>query len=84
MSSAGPPSATVLVVDDHPIVRRGLTAMLGLESWVEAASVREGAVVGATEAADVAVVDLGLPTATGSSWSAASGAPPAARCSCSR
>ena len=61
--------ATVLVVDDHPVVRRGLTAVLGLETWVgrvvEAASVREGAVVGATEAVDVAVVDLGLPDGDG-------------------
>lgn len=61
--------ATVLVVDDHPVVRRGLAAMLGLEDWVgrvvEAASVREGAALGATEAADVAVVDLGLPDGDG-------------------
>ena len=57
------PAATVLVVDDHPVVRRGLAAMLGLEDWVsrvvEAGSVREGA--GAAERVDVAVVDLGLP-----------------------
>lgn len=63
------PAATVLVVDDHPVVRRGLAAILALEDWVarvvEAASVREGAVVGATEAADVAVVDLGLPDGDG-------------------
>ena len=63
------PAATVLVVDDHPVVRRGLAAMLGLEDWVgrvvEAGSVREGAAVGATERADVAVVDLGLPDGDG-------------------
>ena len=62
------PAATVLVVDDHPVVRRGLAAMLGLEDWVgrvvEAGSVREGAAVGATERAD-AVVDLGLPDGDG-------------------
>jgi DNA-binding NarL/FixJ family response regulator len=63
------PPATVLVVDDHPVVRRGLAAMLGIEDWVgrvvEAGSVREGAVVGATERVDVAVVDLGLPDGDG-------------------
>jgi DNA-binding NarL/FixJ family response regulator len=76
------PAATVLVVDDHPVVRRGLAAMLGLEDWVgrvvQAGSVREGAAVGATERADVAVVDLGLPTATASSWSACCAGPRAA------
>lgn len=63
------PPATVLVVDDHPVVRRGLAAMLGLEDWVgrvvEAGSVREGATLGATERVDVAVVDLGLPDGDG-------------------
>jgi len=63
------PAATVLVVDDHPVVRRGLTAMLGLEEWVgrvvEAGSVRNGAALGATERVDVAVVDLGLPDGDG-------------------
>jgi two-component system, NarL family, response regulator DevR len=63
------PAATVLIVDDHPVVRRGLAAMLGLEDWVarvvEAGSVRDGAAAGATERADVAVVDLGLPDGDG-------------------
>lgn len=60
---------TVLVVDDHPLVRRGLSTLLGLEDWVgrvvEAGSVREGALTGAAEGVDVAVVDLGLPDGSG-------------------
>lgn len=60
---------TVLVVDDHPLLRRGLATLLGLEDWVarvvEAGSVREGAATGAAEAVDVAVVDLGLPDGSG-------------------
>lgn len=62
-------AATVLLVDDHPLLRRGLAALLGLEPWVgrvvEAGSVREGATVGAVEGADMAVVDLGLPDGSG-------------------
>ncbi len=61
--------ATVLLVDDHPLLRRGLAALLSLESWVEqvveAGSVADGAREGALAAADVAVVDLGLPDGDG-------------------
>ncbi|WFG43616.1 response regulator [Pseudonocardia alni] len=60
---------TVLLVDDHPLVRHGLAALLGTESWVGAVlqggSVREGAALGATARPDVAVVDLGLPDGPG-------------------
>lgn len=60
---------TVLVVDDHPLMRRGLATLLGLEGWVsrvvEAGSVREGAAVGAVHGVGLAVVDLGLPDGSG-------------------
>ncbi len=63
------PGVTVLVVDDHPLLRRGLAALLALEEWVgrvvEAGTVRDGAALGAVEAVDVAVVDLGLPDGSG-------------------
>jgi len=61
--------ATVLLVDDHPLVRRGLSALLGLEPWVgrvvEAGSIAEAAREAALAAPDVAVVDLGLPDGDG-------------------
>lgn len=63
------PAATVLLVDDHPLVRRGLGALLDLEPWVgrivEAGSVTQGAAIGAVENVDMAVVDLGLPDGDG-------------------
>ncbi|WP_239163311.1 response regulator transcription factor [Paractinoplanes rishiriensis] len=59
----------VLVVDDHPVVRKGLTAMLTAESWVSAvveadtlAAARRAAT---TDRPDVAVVDLSLPDGDG-------------------
>lgn len=62
-------SATVLLVDDHPLMRRGLAALLTGEAWVarvvEAGTVRDGAAVGAIESVDLAVVDLGLPDGRG-------------------
>jgi two-component system nitrate/nitrite response regulator NarL len=65
----GVDNATVLVVDDHPIVRRGVTALLTVEPWVarvvEATTIRRAQEVAVTERPDVAVVDLGLPDGSG-------------------
>lgn len=69
MSTAGGSPTTVLLVDDHPLVRHGLRALLECESWVdrvvEAAAAREAAALAVTERPDVAVVDLGLPDCAG-------------------
>ena len=59
----------VLLVDDHPIVRRGMAALLAAQPWV-ARTVEAGTVAAAAEAAvverpDAAVVDLGLPDGDG-------------------
>lgn len=63
------PAATVLVVDDHPIVRRGLAALLQVEPWtarvVGAGTVREAHELTVTERPDVVVLDLGLPDGDG-------------------
>lgn len=62
-------AAVVLLVDDHPVVRRGLAAMLGGVSWVggliEAGTVAEALRLGVLEKPDAAVVDLGLPDGDG-------------------
>jgi two-component system nitrate/nitrite response regulator NarL len=69
VSSDEQPRVTVLLVDDHPLLRHGLAALLALEPWVErvvqAATVQDGARTGVLEAVDVAVVDLGLPDGDG-------------------
>lgn len=66
-STAGP--ATVLLVDDHPVVRRGLAAMLNGVPWVgrllEAGTVAEALRLGVLDSPDAAVVDLGLPDGDG-------------------
>ena len=67
MISVGP--VRVLLVDDHPVFRRGLAALLGCEPWV--GDVLEvGDVAGALQATrarqpDVVVLDLGLPDGSG-------------------
>jgi two-component system nitrate/nitrite response regulator NarL len=59
----------VLIVDDHPVVRRGLRVMLEGESWVsevsEAASVEEAVREAVTCQADVIAMDVVLPDGDG-------------------
>jgi DNA-binding NarL/FixJ family response regulator len=59
----------VLVVDDHPVVRRGLRAMLEAEPWVDeiidAASAAEAVRQAVARRVDVAAMDVGLPDADG-------------------
>ncbi|MFB9387171.1 response regulator [Pseudonocardia petroleophila] len=56
--------ARVLVVDDHPVFRRGMTALLrasGFDVVAEAASGTEAVAAAARELPDVVLMDLGLP-----------------------
>lgn len=68
MSRSSEP-AVVLLVDDHPVVRRGLAALLSGESWIgrtiEAGTIAEAAKLAVLERPDTAVVDLGLPDGDG-------------------
>lgn len=61
--------AVVLLVDDHPVVRRGLVALLGGENWIgrtiEAGTIAEASKLAVLERPDIAVVDLGLPDGDG-------------------
>ena len=58
-----------MIVDDHPVLRHGLVALLEPEPWVgrlvEASTVSEATELAVTEHPDIAVVDLGLPDGTG-------------------
>jgi DNA-binding NarL/FixJ family response regulator len=62
-------SRRVLIVDDHPVVRRGLRAMLESESWVrevrEAATVNDAVREAVTGRADLVAMDVTLPDGDG-------------------
>ena len=59
----------VLVVDDHPIMRHGLSVTLGGEPWVaevlEAGTVEQAVRVAVTERPDLVVMDVRLPDGDG-------------------
>jgi DNA-binding NarL/FixJ family response regulator len=59
----------VLVVDDHPVVRRGMVALLAAEVWVrrtiEAGTLADARRLVTTEKPDIVVVDLTLPDGDG-------------------
>ena len=71
MTASPDPHRLTLVVDDHPVVRRGLVALLTGESW--AGEIREAATVGDaltfihSASPTFAVVDLKLPDGSGTS-----------------
>jgi NarL family two-component system response regulator LiaR len=60
---------TVLVVDDHPLVRHGVSGFLaaqgGIEVVAEAGSAEEALVLAGEHAPDVALVDLVMPGSKG-------------------
>jgi DNA-binding NarL/FixJ family response regulator len=64
-----PQSRRVLIVDDHPVVRRGLRAMLEHESWVEevaeAATVEEAIREAVQRQVHVVAMDVSLPDGDG-------------------
>jgi len=59
----------VLVVDDHPVFRAGLVALLGIQPWigrvVEADSVATALDATVREEPGIAILDLGLPDGDG-------------------
>jgi len=63
------PGLIVLIVDDHPVFRRGLRSVLEDTAWVdeivEAASVEEAVRVAVTGKVDVVAMDLVLPDGSG-------------------
>jgi two-component system KDP operon response regulator KdpE len=60
-------SATILVVEDEPEIRRFLRSALGAEGYrvVEAETGARGAIEAGTQKPDLAIVDLGLPDVDG-------------------
>jgi two-component system nitrate/nitrite response regulator NarL len=62
-------SRRILIVDDHPVVRRGLRAMLESESWVsevlEAASVTDAIREAVSGDIDLVAMDVTLPDGDG-------------------
>jgi DNA-binding NarL/FixJ family response regulator len=59
----------ILIVDDHPVVRRGLRSMLQAEPWVaevvEAETVAQAVMEAVTGEVDVVAMDIGLPDGDG-------------------
>jgi DNA-binding NarL/FixJ family response regulator len=59
----------ILIVDDHPVVRRGLRSMLEAEAWVaevlEAETVADAVREAVTADVDVVAMDIGLPDGDG-------------------
>jgi DNA-binding NarL/FixJ family response regulator len=59
----------ILIVDDHPVVRRGLRSMLEAEPWVaevvEAETVAQAVMEAVTGEVDVVAMDIGLPDGDG-------------------
>lgn len=66
---SGPDRIRVLIVDDHPVVRRGLCAMLQGEAWVadvaEAATVAGSIREAVSQQSHVVAMDLALPDGDG-------------------
>lgn len=60
-------AANILVVDDHPIVRKGISALLcHTASYItEASCAAEAADISRTHNIDIAVIDIDLPDANG-------------------
>ena len=65
MSAPGPGKITVLIADDHPVVRQGLRVLLSLQSDIEvvaeASDGTEAVELAAAVAPDVVLLDLKLP-----------------------